>query len=69
MYNLYSEHGFNTEWLSYAHRIPNECGMSDVWLQQGANITTDNIKTKVSQILKDQFQHHWKHEMETSDSV
>ncbi len=34
--NLYREDIFKSEWLSYVHNILNECGMSDVWITQGA---------------------------------
>ena len=60
LYNFHCKGERISEWLLYVKKILDETGMSDVWMSQGQNITTDCLKYNVSQILKDQFQQEWR---------
>ena len=68
MYNvllsLYREDTYRAEWLSYIHKTLNECEMSDVWLTQGAFISSNQLKELITTRLKDQFKQDWAAEME-----
>ena len=63
MLNRYSKNVFKSEWMELVHTL-NECGMTDVGLHQGTKINI-LFKTKLTEILKPQFQ-HWGSEMANS---
>ena len=64
--NAYCVSEYKSNWLSFIHKTLNECGMSDVWIHQGANMTPEYIKAKLSQTLKDQFQQQWLSELDNN---
>ena len=61
--NLYRNDTFKCDWLSFVHRTLNECGMSDVWITQGAFIGHNQLKDSLKLRLKDQFEQKWSSEI------
>ena len=37
----------------------NECGISDIWMSQGVNISNKELKCKILTRLEDQFKQKW----------
>jgi hypothetical protein len=66
MYELYQEDKFKCDWLSTIHKTLNECGMTDIWLDQSVNINDKFLKRQIHLSLKDQFVQSWHSELDNS---
>ena len=68
MYNvlleLYRNDTFKSNWLSYIHKILNDCGMSDIWITQGAFLSNNQLKSMIKERLKDQYKQKWVSDVE-----
>ncbi len=66
LYKLYIDNVFKSEWLNYIHKTLNECGMTDIWLNQGQTVTNSQLKSRIKLVLTDQFKQKWLADLENS---
>ena len=61
---LYVLRNYKNPWCQFVQSILNECGLSSVWQENSINIPW--LKSKVYNILLDQFKQSWYSDMQTS---
>ena len=56
---MFRENIYKASWLTYVKNILDECGLSNVWINQGAYCSTEALKKEIKLRLQDQFKQMW----------
>ena len=65
MYINLINYGYENKWLSVIQNILNNCGMSNIWLNQNS-CSSVWLSSSVEHKLKDQLFHKWSENMNSS---
>ena len=64
---LDQQNTYTSPWISYVKKVLNECGRSDLWINQ-TTINPQIVKPLITQTLKDQFVQKWRSDLATMSS-
>ena len=73
MYNvideLYLNNKMTSSWLVYIEQIINECGLPEIWLNQGSlsNINCKYFVNVIRKTLQDQYIQTWRSQLQSYD--